>query len=193
MKNLRIAFCIALAFLYNSRAYGAEAGMPQLDPKFWVAQIFWLVIVFTSLYFIVSKIFLPKITFTIENRKSKIVNDLNEAQKLKESAENKLKEYNKIIENSKKEAQKIISEGRKKLNEDIEIKKKKFDKEIEKELGSVEKEINELKKNSISDITKIAENTSTEIIKQIIGSEVNKSNVSAIVSEVLNKKTDKHT
>ena len=192
MKNLCIAFCITLVF-YNTKAYGAEAGMPQLDPKFWVAQIFWLILVFSSLYLIVSKIFLPKITLTIENRKSKIVNDLNEAQKLKENAEVKLKEYNKIIENSKKEAQKIISDGRKKLNEDIEIKKKKFDAEIEKELKAVEKEIKELKKNSISDIAKIAESTSTEIIKQIIGAEVNKSNVSAIVSDIINKKVDRHT
>jgi len=192
MKNLCIAFCITLVF-YNTKAYGAEAGMPQLDPKFWIAQIFWLILVFSSLYFIVSKIFLPKITLTIENRKSKIVNDLNEAQKLKENAEVKLKEYNKIIENSKKDAQKIISDGRKKLNEDIEIKKKKFDAEIEKELQAVEKEIKELKKNSISDVAKIAESASTEIIKQIIGAEVNKSNVSAIVSDIINKKTDRHT
>ena len=172
MKNLCIAFCITLVF-YNTKAYGAEAGMPQLDPKFWIAQIFWLILVFS--------------------RKSKIVNDLNEAQKLKENAEVKLKEYNKIIENSKKDAQKIISDGRKKLNEDIEIKKKKFDAEIEKELQAVEKEIKELKKNSISDVAKIAESASTEIIKQIIGAEVNKSNVSAIVSDIINKKTDRHT
>ena len=192
MKNLCIAFCIALVF-YNSKAYGAEVGMPQLNPKFQVAQIFWLVVVFSSLYLVVSKIFLPKITLTIENRKSKIVNDLNEAQKLKESAEIKLKEYNKIIEDSKKEAQKIISDGRKKLNEDIEIKKNKFGAEIEKELEIVENEINKLKRNSISDITKIAENTSTEIIKKIIGTEVNKSNVSAIVNDIVNKKVNKYT
>ena len=190
MKNLCFALCIALV-LFNSRAYSVEAGMPQLDPKFWVAQIFWLVLVFSSLYIIISKIFLPKITLTIENRKSKIVNDLNETQKLKENAEDKLKEYNKIIENSKQEAQKIINSGRKKLNDDIEIKKKKFDIEIEKELKIVEKEINEIKKNSISDITKIAESTSAEIIKQIIGTEVNKSNVSAIVKDIINKKMDK--
>tara|TARA_B100000029_G_scaffold113790_1_gene106197 strand:+ start:1705 stop:2283 length:579 start_codon:yes stop_codon:yes gene_type:complete len=190
MKNLCIVFCIALIF-YNIKAYGAEAGMPQLDPKFWVAQIFWLVLIFLGLYLIVSKVFLPKITLTIESRKSKIVNDLNEAQKLKENAEIKLKEYNKIIENSKKEALKIISEGRKKLSEDIEIKKKKFDAELEKELRAVESEINELKNSSKKDVIKIAESTSVEIIKQIIGAEVNKSSVSAMVNEVLNKKENK--
>ena len=45
----------------------------------------------------------------------------------------------------------------------------------------------------MADIAKIAESASTEIIKQIIGAEVNKSNVSAIVSDIINKKADRHT
>ena len=57
---------------------------------------------------IIWKIFLPRITYSIENRKSRVVNDLDEAQKLKENAEKKLKEYNEIIEKSKKEAKKIL-------------------------------------------------------------------------------------
>ena len=191
MKNLCIAFCITLVF-YNTKAYGAEAGMPQLDPKFWVAQIFWLILVFSSLYIIVSKIFLPKITLTIENRKSKIVNDLDEAQKLKDGAEKKLKEYNEIIENSKKEARKIIDESKKKLDGDIEKKKQKFNEEIEKELMKVEKEIKDLKKNSLSNIADIASTASIEIIKQIINTEVNKSNVNAIVNDIAKRKMEKY-
>ena len=106
MKNFCFAFCIAL-FLSINQALGAEAGMPQLNTEFWTAQIFWLIIIFSSLYLIIWKIFLPRITYIIENRKSRMVNDLNEAQKLKESAEKKLNEYNKIIEKSKKEAKKL--------------------------------------------------------------------------------------
>ena len=113
MKNFCFALCIALIACVN-QAFGSEAGMPQLDPEFWTAQVFWLILIFTSLYLIIWKIFLPKITYSIENRKSMIVKDLNEAQKLKESAEKKLKEYNKIIEDSQKEAKKIIEENKKK-------------------------------------------------------------------------------
>jgi F-type H+-transporting ATPase subunit b len=69
---------------------GSEQGMPQLNPEFWPAQIFWLILFFSSLYIIIWKIFLPKIIDTIENRKSRITNDLNEAQKLKENAEKKI-------------------------------------------------------------------------------------------------------
>tara|TARA_Y100000590_G_C15220841_1_gene826160 strand:+ start:40 stop:618 length:579 start_codon:yes stop_codon:yes gene_type:complete len=190
MKNFNFALCIALLANVNV-ANAAEAGMPQLDSEFWSAQIFWLILIFSILYLIIWKIFLPKITYSIENRKFKVVNDINEAQKLKENAEIKLKEYNKIIENSKKEAKKIIEDNKKKLEEDIKNKRKKFDDEIDKELLNVEKEIEVLKKSSTSNISKIAGETSTEIIKKIFNTEVNKSNVSAIVNDILKKKMDK--
>ena len=106
MKNFCFALSIALIISVN-KAFGSEGGMPQLDPEFWTAQIFWLILIFSSLYLIIWKIFLPRITYSIENRKSKIVNDLDEAQKLKESAEKKFEEYKLIIENSKKEAKKL--------------------------------------------------------------------------------------
>ena len=190
MKNFCFTLCIALLF-YSNLALGSEAGMPQLNPKFWVSQIFWLLLIFAILYLVIWKIFLPKITYNIENRKSKIVNDLDEAEKLKESAEKKLSEYNKIIENSKKEATKITEDSKRKLDRDIESKKRKFNEEIEKELKNVEKEIKDLKASSIPKIASIAAETSAQIIKQIVDTEVNKSNVSAIVNEVIKKKIEK--
>ena len=192
MKNFCFAFCIALIFCINP-AFGSESGMPQLNPEFWTAQIFWLILIFSSLYLIIWKIFLPRITYSIENRKSKVVNDLDEAQKLKENAEKKLREYNEIIENSKKEAKKIIEDNKKKLSRSIVEKKQEFDDEIEKELAAVEKEIKDLKKSSLPNITKIAVETSADIITQIIDTDVNKSNVSAIVSDISKRKIEKHT
>ena len=191
MKNFCFVLCIAWIFNAN-KALGSEAGMPQLNPEFWIAQIFWQFIIFSTLYLVISKIFLPKITYSIENRKSKVVNDLDEAQKLKESAENKLKEYNQIIENSKKEAKKIIEDSQKKLDRDIENKKQKFNDEIEKELITIEKEIKDLKKSSVLNINRIATETTTEIIKQIINTQVNKSSVSAIVNDVTKRQMEKH-
>ena len=190
MKNFCYALCIAL-FIFVNQALASEAGMPQLDPEFWTAQIFWLILIFSSLYIIIWKIFLPKITLSIESRKSRIVNDLDEAQKLKESAEKKLKEYEKIIESAKKESKKIIEDSRKKLNDDIENKKQKFNNEIEKELNIIEKEIKDLKKSSLPNVSKIATETTSEVIKQIMDTEVNKSNVSAIIDQIIKRKMEK--
>ena len=188
-------FCAALSIAYAFNlnwAFGAEGGMPQLNPEFWASQVFWLILIFSSLYVIIWKLFLPKITNSIENRKLKIVNDLNETQKLKDSAEKKLQEYNKIIENSKKDAKKIIEDGKKELNREIESKKQKFNEEIEKELTNVEKEIKNLKKSSMLAINKIAEDISSEIIKQVVGTEINKSKLSAVVQDISKKKIENY-
>mgnify|MGYP000685634721 FL=1 len=188
-------FCAALSIAYAFNlnwAFGAEGGMPQLNPEFWASQVFWLILIFSSLYVIIWKLFLPKITNSIENRKLKIVNDLNETQKLKDNAEKKLQEYNKIIENSKKDAKKIIEDGKKKLDREIESKKQKFNEEIEKELTNVEKEIKNLKKSSMLVINKIAEDISSEIIKQVVGTEINKSKLSAVVQDISKKKIENY-
>ena len=192
MRKICIALCIA-SFFYFTEAYSSDSGMPQLNTEFWPAQVFWLVLIFSILYLIIWKIFLPRITYSVENRKSRIVNDLDEAQKLKESAEIKLKEYNKIIENSKQDAKKIIEDGRKKLDQDIENKKKNFNSQIDKEIASVEKEIKDLKKTSLSNISKIASEISSELMKKIINTEVNKSNVSAVVDDIIKRNVEKHT
>ena len=191
MKNFCFTLCIAL-LLNTNQVFGVEEGMPQLNPKFWASQVFWLLLIFSGLYLVIWKIFLPKISDIIENRKSRIIGDLNEAQKLKENAEKKLSEYNKIIEDTKKEAKKIIEDNKKKLENDIKSKKQKFNEEIEKELLSVEKEIKNLKKSSISSINKIAAEVSSEVIKQLVGTSVNMSNVSAIVEDISKKEVEKN-
>ena len=191
MKSLYFASCVVLVFNIN-QAFGAEEGMPQLNPEFWTAQIFWLILIFSSLYIVIWKIFLPKVTESIENRKLRVINDLNETQKLKENAEKKLGEYNKIIEDTKKEAKKIIEDNKKKLENDIKSKKQKFNEEIEKELLYAEKEIKNLKKLSISSINKIAVEVSSEMIKQLVGTVVNRGNVSTIVEDISKEKVEKH-
>ena len=191
MKNFCFALCIALV-VYANRVLGSEAGMPQLNPEFWAAQIFWLILIFSILYLIIWKIFLPKITYSIENRKSRVVNDLDETQKLKENAEKKLKEYNKIIDDAKKEAKRIMEDNKKKLGNDIKNKKHKFNEEIEKELASVEKEIKNLKKTSISNINKIAIEAASEMMEKMVGTEINMSKVSAIVEDISKRKVERY-
>ena len=76
---------------------------------------------------------------------------------------------------------------KKKIEEDIKNKRINFNKEIEKEILSAEKEINILKETSIKSINKIAIEVSSEIIKNIAGTEVNGSNVAAIVEDISKK------
>ena len=104
--------------------FAAEAGMPQLDPKYWASQAFWLILVFTVLYISIAKFYLPKIKDNLDNRENKIKDDIDDANKFKELSEIKLKEYEKILENAKKEVIKIHIDSKNALDKDIQAKKK---------------------------------------------------------------------
>ena len=187
-------FILIFGFLTTSEVYllAAEAGMPQLDPTYWASQGFWLILIFTLLYLALSKLFIPKIKNSIDNRENRIKDDLDEAQKLKEVAETKLKEYEISIENAKKDVQKILFESKNKLNSEIQNKKKTFEKEIETEIKNAEKEIESFKKDSLESISKISEEITSKIIENISGEPMNQSSVKATVQESVKKNIGKY-
>ena len=184
-------FIIALTAIQND-LFAAEAGMPQLDPKYWASQAFWLILVFTILYISIAKFYLPKIKNNLDNRENRIKNDLDDANKFKELSETKLKEYGKILEDAKKEVLKIHIDSKSALDKDIQEKKEVIEKEIEKEILKAQKEISEIKKNSISDIQKISENIVSSIIEAISGDTLNASSIKATVEDVSKKNIGKY-
>ena len=178
--------------LLSGECFGAEGGMPQLNPDYWVSQIFWVILIFGTLYVILWRIILPKINVNLENRKSQILTDLDDAQKFEDQSKEKLSDYNKILNQAKQEAKKILDGTRTKVNRDIENKKKQFNLEIKKEIEKAEKEIKMIKLSSIEDINKIAIETSSEIVRKILGTEVNASSVSAIVEDISKREITKY-
>ena len=178
--------------LLSGECFGAEGGMPQLNPDYWVSQIFWVILIFGTLYVILWRTILPKINENLENRKSQILTDLDDAQKFEDQSKEKLSEYNKILNQAKQEAKKILDRTRKKVNQDIKNKKNQFNLEIVKEIKNAEKEIKTMKLSSIKDINTIAIETSSEIVRKIVGTEVNASSVSAIVEDISKKEITKY-
>ena len=184
-----IFFC----FLFSIKAFAAESGgMPQLNPEFWVSQIFWLTLTFGILYLVLSKFILPKISANLESRKSQILENIEAAEKQREDSQTKQKEFDEIILKSKLEAKTIFNQSREKALKDINAKREVLDKQIDDEISKAEKEIKILRDNAPDKINKIAIETSSELIKKLIGTEVNNSSISAIVDDLSKKNGDKY-
>ena len=172
-------------FFFTNKIFAAESGgMPQLDPEFWISQIFWLVLTFGVLYIVLSKLILPKISANLELRKSQIQENIEAAEKQRESSESKLKEYDDIVLKSKLKAKNIFKDAREKALKNINSKRETLDKQIDEEIKKAEQEINLLKKSAPEKINKIAIETSSELVKKLIGAEVNNSSISAIVNDL---------
>ena len=180
-------------FFFVKEVFTAESGgMPQLNPEFWISQIFWLTLTFGILYVVLSKLILPKISANLELRKSQIQENIEAAEKQRESSESKLKEYDDIVLKSKLKAKNIFKDAREKALKNINSKKETLDKQIDEEIKKAEQEIIVLKKSAPEKINKIAIETSSELVKKLIGAEVNNSSISAIVNDLTKRNGDKY-
>ena len=186
-----LALILVLSTIFTN-LFAAEAGMPQLDPKYWASQAFWLILVFSILYISIARFYLPKIKKNLDDRESKIKEDLDEANKLKNLSEKKIKEYEIILENSKKEVTKILLESKNTLNKDIQNKKDSMEKEIENEISKAQKEILEMKKNSINSINNISQEIASNIIEKISGDKLNESSTRAVIEDISKKNIGKY-
>ena len=180
-------------FFFIKEVFAAESGgMPQLDPEFWISQIFWLTLTFGILYIVLSKLILPKISANLELRKSQIQENIEAAEKQREDSEAKLKEYDEVVLKSKLEAKNIFKDAREKALKDINSKKEILDEQINEEIKKAEQEIEFLRKSAPEKINRIAIDTSSDLIKKLIGTEINSSSISAIVDDLSKRNGDKY-
>ena len=136
--------------------------MPQLNPEFFVSQLFWLVVTFSFLLVFLWRISLPRIGNVLDKRERKISEDLTTAKELQAEAE-KIQD---IIENQLKQARAdgsdmIKSSSVSLLNKaQVELTKldKELDSKIEQSSATIEKSKNESVlqiQNQINEITKL--------------------------------------
>ena len=77
--------------------------MPQLDPEFFISQLFWLVVFFSFLLFFLWKVSLPRIAKVIEKRQNTIDENLSYAKELQEQAQKIENKINNQINQAKQD------------------------------------------------------------------------------------------
>ncbi len=153
--------------------------MPQLNPEFFVSQLFWLAIFFTFLFVFLWRVSLPRIATVLEKRQNKIDRNLSSAKELKEKAIEIEKKINDQINQAKLETDEKIKKTINDLQEEASSQLSALDRELEKKVLDAEKEIiknkdNQLKNinNEIANITKLTLGKITDI--ELSDSDLNK-------------------
>ena len=178
-------------FIYtSSAAYAAETvGVPQLDPKSWVPQIFWLIVTFGFLYVVIARIVYPRLSESIEQRNDYISDLVDEAKKLTEQTDKLNKQYENFIEDSKNKAQEIVVNERKKFNIEFNKKQDELNDKISQIAIDTEKEIDTFKLNSIDQIKVISKNLTEQFLKELSVKElIDQNTISKKIEEISKKR-----
>lgn len=86
----------------------ADSSMPQLDPTYYMSQLFWLILCGATLYWLMDKVALPRVSRMVDLRDDQVRRDLELAYKLKQQAEDVKVDYTRALRDADDNARSVI-------------------------------------------------------------------------------------
>src|SRR5882757_8239672 len=148
---------------------GHKAPFPPFQKDTFASQLVSLVIAFVALYLIVSRVALPRVGKTIDDRQNAIERDLAAAQTLKDESDGALKAYESELAAARSRAQAIGSETREKLNAASEAERKTLEEHLSVKLADAEKTIASTRQTAMSNVRGIAAEAASAIVQRLTG------------------------
>ena len=143
--------------------------MPQLDFSTFPNQIFWLLVTLVVIYFVLSRVALPRIGSVLAERKGTITNDLAAAEELKQKAVGAEKAYNDALVSARAEAAKIVAAAKADIQKDLDKALAKADAEIAAKAAESERHIAEIREGAAAAVTEVAKDTAKELVAALGG------------------------
>lgn len=156
-------------------------GMPQLDFSTFPNQIFWLVVTLIVIYFVLTRVALPRIAAVLAERQGAITNDIAAAEELKQKAAEAEQAYEKALAEARSEAQNIAAQAKAEMQAEVEAAMAKADAEIAARTAESEARIAEIREGAAAAVKEVARDTAKEIVAAL-GVEADASAVDAAVS-----------
>ncbi|WP_299845815.1 F0F1 ATP synthase subunit B' [uncultured Roseovarius sp.] len=162
-------------------SHGGAIGMPQLCGEWMGNQIFWLLVALVVIFFILSRIALPRIASILAERQGSITNDLAAAEDLKAKAVEAEEAYNKALADARAEAQNIVAQAKADIQGDLDEAIAKADAEIAAKSAESEKAIADIRASALDSVKVVAKDTAKEIVASM-GSKADAKTVTAAVT-----------
>jgi F-type H+-transporting ATPase subunit b len=146
----------------------AATGLPQLNFETWPSQIFWLLVGLGVLYYLMSRIALPRIASVLEERADAIAGDLDRAEELKRKAEEAESAYRQALADARSRAQAIAAETRAGIQEQIDAATARADAEISARAAESERRIAEIRESAIQNVRQVAEEVAVAVVDRLM-------------------------
>ncbi len=159
--------------------------MPQFDPALWPPQLIWLVITFVALYFLMSRVALPRITDVLEEREYKINDALRKATGLKRDAEDAAASYQKLMANARAKAQTEVRTVRERADGDAAERHAALNAKLSEEVSHAEAGIADARNAAFASVRDMAVEAAAMATERLIGEKVDTKSVDAAVEAAI--------
>ena len=157
--------------------------MPQLNPEFYISQLFWLVITFAFLFIFLWRISLPRIGSAMEKRANKIHDDIKVAKKHQAEAEEIQKKIDNQLKQAKSEASDLIKNANLDFQERSNKELEKIDKKLDQKLSEAAKSIEKNKSSSLEDINNQIFDITKLTLSKVSKIKINENEIKQIITK----------
>ena len=158
--------------------------MPQLNPEFFISQLFWLVISFTFLFIFLWRISLPRISTVLEKRSNKINEDIKIAKLHQTKAEEIQKSIDNQLREAKLETADLIKSTNQSLQDHATKELDKLDKLLNRKLDESSSQIEKNKSDSLNQINDQIYEITKLTLSRISSINVNDEDIKDVVKNV---------
>ena len=158
--------------------------MPQLEVATYASQIFWLIVTFSTLYWLLSRKALPRVAEVLEARQDRIAADLDQAQRLRHEAEEALRTYEEAMAKARAEAHRTASENSARLQAEAAKRQAEVDQDVTKKIREAEARIREARDAALKELEDGAAVAAQAAVERLAGFKVTKKAAQAALKQV---------
>jgi F-type H+-transporting ATPase subunit b len=159
--------------------------MPQFESHFFSSLIFWEILSFAILFFVLYKYAFPGILSALEEREKKIRDSLDEAERHRSEAEQKLKEYEAKLNTAAKEAEGILAATKERAQRLMEENEQRMMVEAERIRGDATREIDQERRKAIQDIRAQTTDMALMVAEKVVQRSLNEADHRKFADEAL--------
>lgn len=145
------------------------AAFPPFETHTFLSQIVWLALAFGLLYWLMSKIALPRMQAILHDRSARLAADLDQAQAMKTEADAAGAAYEKSLKDAQAKAREIAQETRASLSGEAETKRKSLEAELNRKIAASEATIRTRTQEAMGSVRAIAGETAAAIVERLTG------------------------
>ncbi|OYQ32564.1 hypothetical protein CHU95_17435 [Niveispirillum lacus] len=185
---LTTAIVFAAPALAAAEGEHAKKGLPQLNPDSFASQIFWWALTFGLLFWLMSKVALPRVAEVLEARQEKISNDLEKASALKAEAEGVMQAYEKALAEARSNAQREIAASVAASDADAARRNTELGTNLTAKARDAEARIEAAKQEALANLSSVAAEAALAATERLSGAVLSADAATAAVESVLKER-----
>ena len=153
-------------------AHGGEhesGGLPQFEFQHWFGQIVYLVFLFVVLYFLIAKVFAPRMRKVFDERAETIGKAVEEARSVQEEAQNQAAEAQAELAEARASSRRMAGAAKARVSEDIARRTAAQEAVLAERVAEAEGRIAKMRDAAMAQVDTVASDTTKAIVEKLTG------------------------